>query len=631
VNSEGNQVKQESDCSQARLAGIDVRPARILFSNLSIGHRLPLLIGSLLLGIIITSIGASYRVVKGAAEEVGSQRLLSLTQQMATRSQQSSIDVLNKTSIAANDQAILAFLQSPSAATRRSLSAGLLKFLPPQDTNSLQVELWNSNHTLALVLPDGASPEPGNLETEFDLCSGDPFKAISAIHIINDIITYAAVAAVRDMTGKPVGYLVRWRRFSAAPDARKQVADLLGSEAAVYLGNSRGDVWTDLVYVVPAPPEGLGPTLEVTHYKREGHSVMALGRPIIGTPWFVVVEFPDQVFLTEVTRFLRRTKLIGFVLLVIGMGGAFLLSRSITKPLNALTDAASEIAGGDYSHIVKTRRNDELGVLAGAFNAMVVKVRDSQSSLELKVQERTAQLNAANKELETFSYSVSHDLRAPLRHINGFSQALEEEYADRLDEQGMHYLREVRSASQEMARLIDDILRLARVTRSEMHTETVNLTEKAKAVFAELQKADLSRTVAIDIEEGLMTRGDQRLLRILLSNLLGNAWKFTSKRKQPRIAFGGEQKDGETQYFVRDNGAGFDMSYVNKLFGAFKRLHRAGEFEGTGIGLATVQRIVHRHGGRVWAEGAVNEGATFYFTLQQRKETRNGDETDLIG
>jgi PAS domain S-box-containing protein len=235
--------------------------------------------------------------------------------------------------------------------------------------------------------------------------------------------------------------------------------------------------------------------------------------------------------------------------------------------------------------------------------------------LEQRVAERTAQLQAVNKELEAFSYSVSHDLRAPLRGIDGFSQALLEDYADKLDDAGKGYLQEVRSASQEMAQLIDDVLQLARVTRSEMHHETVNLSEVAENVVSRLRRREPGRRVLVQIQEELVTKGDRRLLEILLSNLLGNAWKFTSKREDPEILFGKEQREGKGTYFVRDNGAGFDMAYVDKLFRAFQRLHT--EFEGTGIGLATVQRIVLRHGGEVSAVGAVNRGATIFFTLSE--------------
>lgn len=241
-------------------------------------------------------------------------------------------------------------------------------------------------------------------------------------------------------------------------------------------------------------------------------------------------------------------------------------------------------------------------------------------TLEQRVADRTAQLEAANKELEAFSYSVSHDLRAPLRHINGFSQALLEDYGDQLDEVGKGYLQEVRAASREMAQLIDDVLQLARVTRSQLRRERLNLSEQARAVLARLHGQEPTRRALLHIEEAVWADGDKRLLQLVMENLLANAWKFTSRKETAEIAFGQQAQADEKVYFVRDNGAGFDMAFADKLFGAFQRLHNAEEFEGTGIGLATVQRIVHRHGGRVWATGAVDDGATFYFTLPEFKE-----------
>ena len=242
-------------------------------------------------------------------------------------------------------------------------------------------------------------------------------------------------------------------------------------------------------------------------------------------------------------------------------------------------------------------------------------IRKLNMELEQRVIERTAQLKAANKELEAFAYSVSHDLRAPLRGIDGFSQALLEDYADQLDTEGQRYLQRVRAASQRMAELIDDLLALSRITRSEMRRETVNLSELARTVVEGLRQAEAERRVEVVIAAELVVRADARLLRAALENLLGNAWKFTARRPQARIEFGVMEQEGQTVYFVRDNGAGFDMAYAGKLFGAFQRLHTLAEFSGSGIGLATVQRIIHRHGGRIWAEGAVEQGATFYFTL----------------
>jgi PAS domain S-box-containing protein len=242
-------------------------------------------------------------------------------------------------------------------------------------------------------------------------------------------------------------------------------------------------------------------------------------------------------------------------------------------------------------------------------------LKRARDELESLVRERTSDLLALNDELESFNYSVSHDLRAPLRGLTGFSEILLEEYAERLDENGRHYLERVSAAAERMGKLIDALLDLSRVSRSELRIEQVDLTEMVHLIVAALRDADPDRDVTVDVEGGVSAQGDPGLLRIALQNLLVNAWKFTRDTTSARIEFGASNSPEGNVYFVRDNGAGFDMSYRSKLFVPFQRLHSPLSFSGTGIGLATVQRIVHRHGGKVWAEGQVGAGATFYFTL----------------
>jgi signal transduction histidine kinase len=246
-------------------------------------------------------------------------------------------------------------------------------------------------------------------------------------------------------------------------------------------------------------------------------------------------------------------------------------------------------------------------------------VRVLNADLEHRVVERTRQLDAANGELEAFSYSISHDLRAPLRAIDGFSKAVLDDYAEKLDEHARGYLRRVRAGIQKMSTLIDDLLNLSRMTRGVLRKEPINLTALAREVVAELQEGEPSRKVVVEIADGLTAQGDARLTTIVLINLLGNAWKYTAKRPEGQITFEQENNGNETVFYVRDNGAGFDMAYADKLFAPFQRLHRDSEFEGTGIGLATVQRIISRQGGRVWAKAAVGQGATFYFTLGEMR------------
>jgi light-regulated signal transduction histidine kinase (bacteriophytochrome) len=242
-------------------------------------------------------------------------------------------------------------------------------------------------------------------------------------------------------------------------------------------------------------------------------------------------------------------------------------------------------------------------------------LRAARDELEQRVQQRTAELTASNNELEAFSYSVSHDLRAPLRSIDGFSQALLEDYGEKLDAGGRDQLQRVRAATRRMSALIDDLLNLSHLSRSSMRRETVDLSALAGAISEELRKCAPGRQVDLVIDRGLAAEGDPHLLRVVLENLLGNAWKYTSGHPHARIEFGAQPVNGHRAFFVRDDGAGFDPRYASRLFGAFQRLHAASEFPGTGIGLATVQRIIHRHGGKVWAEGAVGKGATFYFSL----------------
>jgi len=246
---------------------------------------------------------------------------------------------------------------------------------------------------------------------------------------------------------------------------------------------------------------------------------------------------------------------------------------------------------------------------------LLEQVRQNAAALELRVRERTAQLEAVNDELESFSFSVSHDLQAPLRQLQGFAQILIDEHTSQLDEAGRVHVHRLQTAAQRMQALITDLLSLSGVARLELQAELVDLSALVAELVAELREGQPVRQVDVQIAPGVVGSGDRRLLRVALGNLLDNAWKYTGRHEAARVAFGVVERDGRPVYFVRDDGAGFDMEHAGRLFGAFHRLHSAAEFDGTGIGLATVQRIVRRHGGRIWAESAVEQGATFYFTL----------------
>lgn len=334
---------------------------------------------------------------------------------------------------------------------------------------------------------------------------------------------------------------------------------------------------------------------------------------------------------SDLQRLIARLKtyiLIAGFMLVQSLFAALFVSRiarrAIAGPVVKLADAARHVScEKDYGvRVAPGKEGGELAVLVATFNEMLDQIeaqdrslRAASDDLERRVTERTAELAAANKELESFSYSVSHDLRAPLRSIDGFSQMLEDDYAAKLDVKARTYIQKVRAATQRMGQLIDDLLNLARVSRFEMQRESVNLSEISHSIASEFSRASSDRRVEWVIAPHLRASGDPRLLRIVLDNLLGNAWKYTSRHEHARIEFGQINLGGAAAYFVKDDGAGFDVRYTNQLFRPFQRLHGVEEFSGTGVGLATVHRIVERHGGRIWAEAAVEKGATFYFIL----------------
>ena len=394
------------------------------------------------------------------------------------------------------------------------------------------------------------------------------------------------------------------------------------------------------------------PLPEADGVRFEG-SQMVLYRRILGRD-----EILGTVYLrTDYELYGRLLDYLGIGLLaaLVAMGVAFAMSaqlqRFVTRPVLAIAGIAREVVQrGDYSRRAEKLSDDEVGELADAFNAMLAEIQDRTGQLEItnrelerngaeraraeqevlrlnaelegRVRDRTAQLEAANQELEAFSYTVSHDLRAPLRAIDGFSQALVEDFPEHVPEEALRFIGRIRSATARMGQLIEDLLNLSRVSRAPLERSAVDVSEVARLVIADLRVREPQRQVETSVWDGMTAAADARLLRAALENLIGNAWKFSAKNPQARIEVG-VMRDGEHQvFFVRDNGAGFDMAFADKLFGAFQRLHTGNDYAGTGIGLATVQRIVRRHGGRIWADAQVGRGAAFFFTLTPGSDDR---------
>jgi signal transduction histidine kinase len=412
---------------------------------------------------------------------------------------------------------------------------------------------------------------------------------------------------------------------------------LVGVGASVKIGNRNGSVWTDLSKVIAAPPLERAQSGSATYRTADGEDRLGAMAAIGGTPWAVWVDFSLPEVLAPARAFLRRMIAVALLVVVLAAGLVYVTSARITMPLSDLTHATEAMAEGGYSTRVAIMRSDEIGRLGIAFNAMSERVERAHHELEARVQQRTAKLEeagrllservqelkdsreelmAVNRELEAFSYSVSHDLRAPLRHVSGFAALLMDSAAPSLDANATRLLKTIVDAAGRMGRLIDDLLGFSRIGRTPLSRTSIDLDRLLQEARDEIAADHQNGAIVWHVGGLPAVSGDPALLRLVLVNLLSNAAKYSASRSPAEIEVGTVPTDAdETVLFVRDNGVGFDMQYGHKLFGVFQRLHSADEFEGTGIGLANVKRIVHRHGGRVWAESAVDHGATFYVAL----------------
>jgi signal transduction histidine kinase len=458
----------------------------------------------------------------------------------------------------------------------------------------------------------------------------------AAAFIAYDAVTFRRLMAERmDSTVRIVAYnCVAPVVFEDAEAAEATLASLRGAPRIVSAGVYRTDAALFAGYARPGARVPAQPALSAP-----GHLFGADSLVVAHDVSFEGKRVGLVVIQSDLGEARARAWRYGAVVLAVLVGALLVgtmvsgrVQAAIARPIRELAETAARVSReSDYSVRARAEGRDEVGGLVLSFNQMLghiqeqdAQLREAQSSLERRVADRTReleaqshQLRAANKELEAFSYSVSHDLRAPLRAIDGFSKLLVSKYPGQvLDAQGTHYLERIRAGTLRMAELIDDLLHLARITRADLVRRDVDLSRLARGVLAELERRDPERKPQLQVAEGLEVHADPHLVKVVLENLLGNAWKFTGKTAAARIEVGALANGARRVLFVRDNGAGFDMTYAEKLFGVFQRLHTDAQFEGTGIGLATVQRILLRHGGRIWAEAEVGRGATFYFSFE---------------
>lgn len=573
--------------------------------NWSIERKLPLLVTALLLIVAGAMLAIGYGEVRRASRRLVDQRLPLATKVLADLFQVPQGRA--RLAALANDPAIVAFLRAGGRSGRdRALAAMERMTLDTASNAALELRDFSGRlllRTGRLRVADSVLVSPGRDSARYGR------------FMLQDTTLFLAAAVAVGDAERAGGIVQQVARVVFNKSMPKNLTGLAGGDISLVVGNADGAPWTDFGQIVSTPPAQVLASRTPVRYERDGEVWRASAAPVPGTPWMVVAEIPSRLVQAPARAYVFNMAPIALLIAVVGVLIAWWGSRTIIRPLGEVTKTAEAIAGGDLDRRVTVERDDEVGRLARSFNTMAEHVSRSHQHLESQVAERTRALAGTNAELESFTYSVSHDLRAPLRAIHGFARILLEDHHAQLDPEAQRLLGVIDQNTRRMGQLIDDLLAFSRLGRQGIGAARVDMKELATTVADEVRRAEGDRPLEIAIEPLPAAVGDRALLRQVVSNLLANAAKFTRGRPAARIDVGARSDGGQTVYFVKDNGAGFDARYTDKLFGVFQRLHSADEFEGTGVGLAIVKRIIQRHGGRVWAEGKVDQGATFYFTL----------------